>query len=322
MKSVLLTCLLALPLSAWAQGTLEVPATTEAGPNHRVLTWTTTERDQAGNALTVPHQVTELADSLNWLNPLTGRYEPTVEVLEITAQGYAVARRGPLKVIVAPDLLATPATDLELPGPAGLPGQRLQLSPRFLTFHERTTGKSVLLGQVKSSVAELVASNVIVFPDAFDGAVKGSIRYSYRRASWEQDLILEQQIAGSPQDWGLDPAHTIVELYTESLGPDTPRRVRQAQTDGGPADSGPADGSITDERLEFAGASISEGVAYAMGREAESVPVCETWAEAAGHRFIVESVPWLRLQGLMERAGLAKTAAGSRTSLGPRPMSA
>jgi hypothetical protein len=83
MKASLTTCLFLLPLGLWAQGTAEAPAIAEAGPHHRVLQWTTTEPDEAGKSVTVPHQITELATGLNWLNPLTRRWEETGEAFEL-----------------------------------------------------------------------------------------------------------------------------------------------------------------------------------------------------------------------------------------------
>jgi len=87
MKPPLYTCLLVLPLSLWAQGIPEAPVILEAGPHHRILSWSTTEPAEAGNDVSLPHQVTELADGLHWLNPLTGQYEEAAEALEITGKG-------------------------------------------------------------------------------------------------------------------------------------------------------------------------------------------------------------------------------------------
>jgi len=306
MKSYHYLCLLALPLGLWAQGTFEAPAVTDIGPNHRVLSWNSVELDSAGNEIVVPHEVIALGDAIHWLNPLTGQYEESVEAFEITAQGYALAQRGQHKVIVAPDLLETPAVDLELPGVDGQPGQRLRISPRFLSFFEVTTGKNVLLGEAKSSVGELVASNVIVFPDAFDGeVVDAAIRLSYRKSSFEQDLIWQGGLGGAPEDWNLDPASVLVELYSECLDPPTPRRVRQVLADG-----------LEDERLEFETATIGRGIAYILGQEAESVELSKTWAELDGRVFIVESIPYLKLRELMERAGLARNDGEKRMLAG------
>lgn len=46
MKQHLYVCLLALPLSLWAQGTPGAPLVLETGPHHRVLR--VTESDEAG----------------------------------------------------------------------------------------------------------------------------------------------------------------------------------------------------------------------------------------------------------------------------------
>ena len=76
MKPYALMGLLALSLNVPAQETLE-PAgrravagndvfAGEIGPHHRVLTWTTTERDAAGQVREVPHRVVEIASGMHY----------------------------------------------------------------------------------------------------------------------------------------------------------------------------------------------------------------------------------------------------------------
>jgi hypothetical protein len=306
MNPSLYVSLLLLPLGLWAQGTAQAPVISETGPHHRVLRWSTTERDEAGIEVSVPHQVVELADGLHWFNPLTSRWEESVEAFEITARGYAVARRGPHKVLVAPNLLEHPVVDLELPGVGNTAGQRFRSSPRFLSFFDRISGRSVLLAEVQGCVGELVAPNVIVFPDAFD-KLKAAIRVTYRQASWEQDVILYAD-PGSPADYGLDPATTQLEMGSEVWEAPTPRRIGQRLADG-----------LEDEQLEFQTMSMGRGVAYVLGQAMESVEVGKTWANLEGRVFIVESIPYGRLRGLLERAGLARADGGAQTLAGRDP---
>jgi hypothetical protein len=55
--------------------------------------------DDRGDLVQSESAYTELATGLNWWNPKTETWNETVEAFEILPQGYAVARRGPHKVI-------------------------------------------------------------------------------------------------------------------------------------------------------------------------------------------------------------------------------
>src|SRR6266487_5010167 len=96
---------LSLPLARSA------PAISEVGPHDRV--WRSVTIDQLGN--TNVHSYTELATGLNFLNPDTGRYEPSQERFEITKDGHAVARFGQHRVILSGDVNTGGSVDMLTP---------------------------------------------------------------------------------------------------------------------------------------------------------------------------------------------------------------
>jgi hypothetical protein len=55
MRPYLYVCLLALPLSLWAQGTPEAPIITASGPHSSTWTWTETGWDDLGQPVTTEH---------------------------------------------------------------------------------------------------------------------------------------------------------------------------------------------------------------------------------------------------------------------------
>jgi hypothetical protein len=303
MKPYHYVCLLALPFGIWAQGTPEAPVVAEAGPHSRVLQWTTTELDEAGNPVTSSHSVTELATGLNWRNPNTDQWEPSVEAFEITPAGYAVALRGQHRLILAPNINQGASVDLELPD-----GQQLRSNPMGLSFFDAASGKSVLLAEVKDCVGELIEPNTILFADAFD-TLKAALRYTYTRSGFEQDVILYED-PGSPADYGLDPATTHLEMMTEFFNPPAPRKIRE-----------PLQDHLEDERLEFGSMSIGRGFAYVLGQNLDSVEVGKVWAQLEGRDFLVETVPYGKVQDFLRAAGVARRApsASATAVAGVRP---
>ena len=192
------------------------PASVEAGPHHRV--WQRVTVDNRGRAIT--NSYTELATGLNFLDPATGRYESSQEEFRTTKDGRAVADKGQHQVTLAADINSGGAVELITPD-----GQRLLSNPMGLSFRD-ASGKNVLLAEVTNCIGELVAPNVIVYPSAFD-TLKAGIRYTYTKSGFSQDIIFYQN-PGSPSDYGLDPATTVLEMYTEFFSPPAPA-VRSAR---------------------------------------------------------------------------------------------
>lgn len=162
------------------------------------------------------HRFVELATGMHY--DAGGTWAESEEKFEITPQGHAVAAKGQHKVTLAANINAGASVDLLTPD-----GQRFLSNPMGLSFFDSATGKNVLIAEVKDCVGEQVAPNVILYRDAFD-TVKGAIRYTYTKAGFSQDIILHQN-PGSPADWGLDPATTLLVMYTELHGPQLPQQA-------------------------------------------------------------------------------------------------
>jgi hypothetical protein len=194
--------------STFAQAQFPPHEIVEAGPHHRVWQSVKIAPDERGDLVQSESSYTELATGLNWWNPKTETWEETVEAFEILPQGYAVARRGPHKVIIAGNINAGGAVDVELPD-----GQRMLSNPMGLSYFDVAAGRNVLLAEVKDCVGEVIEPNVILFADAFD-TIRAALRYTYRRGQFEQDVIVYQD-PGSPEEYGLNPDTTLLEVYTE-----------------------------------------------------------------------------------------------------------
>jgi len=246
-----------------------------AGPHERL--WRSVTLDAQGRTNT--HSYVEVATGLDYLDPATGRYEQSQEQFEITKDGNAVARKGQHQVILAADINTGGSVDLLTPD-----GQRLLSNPMGLSFHDFASGKNVLIAELTNCIGELVASNVIVYPNAFD-TLKAAIRYTYTKSGFSQDIILYQN-PGSPADYGLDPATTVLEMYSEFFSPPTPT----VQTD-----------PDSDQTLNFGQMRIGRGAAYLLNQTTlEEFPVTKEWAQIQGRYFLIEEAPYQQVKPLLD----------------------
>ena len=167
-----------------------VPATAafhvvDRGPNHRVWQNETYEKTSAGKIVTQVHNYQELATGLNYLS--NGQWVESQEVIEPVSGG-AVARQGQHQVNFANNLNSLGAIDHQTPD-----GRHLRSNLLGLSYYDTANGQSVLIGQIKDSQGQIIGGNQVLYPDAFDG-VKADVRYTYKRGSFEQDVILREQL--------------------------------------------------------------------------------------------------------------------------------
>ena len=79
------------------------------------------------------------------------------------------------------------------------------------------------------------------------------------------------------------------------------------------------DGLLADEALDFGEMRIGEGVAYVLNEAAEPVSTFKTWARLDGDRqFLIESVPYLSIEPLLQRVPWARLAPESMKGFGNR----
>jgi len=100
--ALIASCLgvLGQPLAAVPSPGSEIPTAVQADPHSTV--WQVIESDEEG--LPCVRSWRQIATGLNWMNPATGIYEPSVEAFELTRTGHAIAVRGQHKVILAPNI--------------------------------------------------------------------------------------------------------------------------------------------------------------------------------------------------------------------------
>ena len=275
-----------------ASGQLTEPTILERGPHHRVVAHSRPTSDGSRDPAAAEQSYVELATGMHyWEN---GRWLESQEVIEASPQG-ATARRGPHKVAFAANLNSSWAIDFKTAD-----GKRFRSHVLGLAYTDASTGKSVLIAEVKDSIGQIAGANQnqVLYQDAFTDFA-GDVRYTYTRAGFEQDIILRQR-PPSPEAYGLDPETTRLEVFTEFLEPPVPRRaprvVRQ-ETDPERRRT-MVDPDFTDELLEFGETQIGSGRAFSLGNQGGvadqevSVPVGKTWERIDGRDFLIEKVEY------------------------------
>ncbi len=265
----------------------------ERGPHHRAVQTPRTERDERGELIVLTNSHVELATGLHYRDSATGQWQESSGAFEVTAEGHALARRGQHKVILAPNINSARSVDLLMPD-----GNRLVSNPMGLSFFDRASGKNVLIAEVKDCIGELVASNIVVYPDAFD-TIKGAIRYTYTISSFEQDVILFED-PGSPSKYGLDPNSTTLEFYTEFHHAPAPREFRRTVSN-----------KLDDISMDFGSMGIGLGKAFSLQRREVAAPVIKAWESLQGRQFLIEAVEFRTIQSVLQELSPPDDQAGT-----------
>lgn len=266
---------MAIPATVFRSGRAAINSNVaERGLHHKVVRSLATLTNSDGRLAYRTNSYTELATGMHYLED--GEWKEARELIEPFDSG-AIARYGQHKVNFAGNLNSAGAIDLEMPD-----GNRLRGQVLGLAYYDSASRKSVLIGEVKNCQGQIVASNQVVYADAFTD-VRADVRYTYTRAGFEQDIILRVQ-PPSPAEYGLDPRTTRLQVITEFLNPPTPAKSSQElnRENGAP---------MPDESLDFGAVSINEGRAFALEvQHAMIAPVAKQWQVIEDRHFLIEEV--------------------------------
>ena len=277
-----------------------VPAATayrevERGANHKVWQRETYEQGPDGKVVARIHKYTELASGLHYKNS-QGEWVEAKEEIE-TAPGGAVARQGQHQVIFANNLNSYGAIDLQTPD-----GKRLRSNVLGLGYMDKATGQSVLIAEIQDSQGQLISANQVLYPDAFKG-VKASIRYSYKKSSFEQDVILEEQPL-APEAYGMSSETTELVVMTEFLNaPAATVKERKAQKAGLVR----SEADQADQEVSWGAMRLGRGKAFDLNEAQDSqqpVSVQRRYEKMNGRDILLEIVPVKNVQANLEKLPL------------------
>jgi len=207
------------------------------------------------------NQWTLLENGLHFLNPETGTYEPSRDVIETFPEG-AIARYGPMRAIFSHDLNAESVFDLEMPT-----GERLRGGVRAIELLDERNGGVVLATVKAHAPLELVPPNRLVARDAFDGIIADLILV-WQHNRFSQSVLIREQ-PWIPE--GFDPATTrlaVITEFVEAPKPQIPTAEGDSDDIGGPPDH------LT---IGFESASILMGHAFKLVTELRKSARVSDW---------------------------------------------
>ena len=255
------------------------PAIVARDANSRVWQWI--ENDEGPNGQTVQrtHSFTELASGLCYGQ--NGQWMDSQEQINILPDGSAEAIQGEHQVYFPAGIYNGVIT---LVTPDGL---QLKSQPIGLSYDDGTN--TVLIGELTNSIGQLIASNQVVYTNAFTG-VDADLLYTYRKGGFEQDVIFREQ-PPEPEQFGLSSASARLQMLTEFFSPPAPVEYV------GPVN--PQDG-LQDTTLTFGAMKMVQGKAFLMNtinpRDNQGqIPVYKSLATVDGRTVLIEQVPYQRI---------------------------
>jgi hypothetical protein len=256
----------------------------ERGPNHRVFQQVVSSTDARGRVLYTTNSYTELSSGMHFQDPRSGQWIESQEVIE-SFPGGAIARQGQVQMIFANDLATAGAIDAQTP--AG----RFRSHLLGLSYADSAFQTNIFIAEVTNCQGQIISANQVLYPEAFSDGVSGSVRYTYRKCGWEQDIIINDPgTLPAPEAYGLDSGSPslMLQVITEFVDPPTPIQTSRMTT----AATGSA---VEDEDVDWGALRLGRGQALFLGgrTNAAPIPTAKRWVVTADHRhLLVEEVPF------------------------------
>lgn len=292
---------------AWAQSTVPTAPESERsqllaqtyqpderGQHFRNWNSVTTWRDPNGRmAQQTNLAFVELQTGMHYWDGV--KWAESQEIIEAYPGG-AIAQHGPHKVVFAENLNSEVVVDLQMAD-----GTRLQSRVLGLRYFDAKNGKGVTVAEVKASAGRVIGSNQVVYADAFTD-IAASVRYTYTKAGFEQDVIVERQLP-LPEQFGLDSTTTRLQVLTEFV--QSPEPVVQASRRLGQND-------LADQVLVLGTMLMPQGKSFILGgdfSEREEVPIAKRWSLVEGRNILFEEVQVTRVAAALKALPAGKRSA-------------
>jgi hypothetical protein len=219
-----------------------------------------------------------------------GASSPVRQEITLLDDG-AVGDYGLLKVLFPADLTEAPVTIITPDG------RTLACRATFLALYDNASGRSLLLGEVKNTIGELVGENTVVYPNAFD-TISADVRYRYAKYSLEQDIILHERVK-LPD--AFQSENVSLEVWSEWMDSTPEAKEVQSLVLRPPADSGPPEVVAADEHLRFGAARVGDGFAFGIQSESEKIPVAKTFMRIDGRDWLIERADYTALKPELDK---------------------
>jgi len=104
-------------------------------------------------------------------------------------------------------------------------GTTLRSTPVAIALYDPNDGRFAVVSTITNSIGVLVASNQVVYPDAFSGGgVCANVVYTLQAGSFEQDIVITGRL--NPVDYGF-PTNAQIQIITEFYDPPQPEKMRR-----------------------------------------------------------------------------------------------
>jgi len=265
------------------------PLVVERGSDYAVVQHVTSQVKADGSTVTTTNTYTALETGMHFFKD--GTWLESQELIQVAADGSAAyAAQGPSQAIFSANANSIPCVDLLTSD-----SNRLQSHVLGLAYYDAASGKSVMIAETKDAVGQLLPPNQILYPDAMTDFTC-DIRYTYRKCGLEQDIILRQQ-PPPPQTFGLDPASTRLQVWTEFFDAPSPqiqRRMIYQEPD--PAvRQAMVQPDWTDDYLDFGAMHIGLGRAFSLDGT-DSLIVLKEWLTISNRTCLVESLSYAQVK--------------------------
>lgn len=249
-------------------------------PHSQEIHWIHPSHDEQGKWALRTNRYVQLESGLNYLSE-QGRWEPSTVDIEALPEGGAVARRGQHKVWFSGQFNTANTIVMQMPD-----GTHMVSHVHGLAYYDSAQDRAVLIAEAQDAEAWLYSPNQILYPNAFQ-SVSADVRYTYTKAGLEQDIIL-RQAPPTPEQFGLNPETTRLEVWTEFVqAPPPQRHPRQIS-------SAIGDQSVLrleDEELNFGSMRIGSGRSFINGADETTLAlVAKQWVVVGKRQFLVEAV--------------------------------
>jgi len=203
----------------------------------------------------------------------------------------AVSRKGAHNVSFAANANTAGAVTLVTPD-----GKTMRSHVLGIAWFDSANNRSEMVGTLKDSIGVLYPPDVVLYADAFDG-VKADIRYTMRLGSFEQDIILRENV---PLPEGYAPDATRLEVWTEFIEAPSAYLTQTARS------------GMTDDTLDFGAMQTGPGNAFSLSDQPNPkhmAPVAKRWLTIDGRTLLVEAVRYSAVKTQLEQLPVPGQAA-------------
>ncbi|HTV43496.1 MAG TPA: LamG-like jellyroll fold domain-containing protein [Candidatus Sulfotelmatobacter sp.] len=239
--------------------------------NSEVLQKTIYQKTRTGKTSPRVLSVTRIKSGMNYWDGK--RWSLSDPSLQVSSDGqYVYADKLQTKVRLSANLATSNSVTITTPDSIVLAS-----TPVAIGLYDEASGDSQIIASITNCTGTLISSNEALYEDAFDG-ISGSILYTVKAGSFNQDVIWQQNI--DPADYGFPTNSTRIQIFTALNGPEPKQTER------------PLKAGFTDHTLKFGQLKFGPGRAFssASTNRFGGAPIEKDIETINGQMYLVESV--------------------------------